>query len=232
MHVFPIVDGLSNVKGRDVTMERLLRVEGKGKKSSKPDMIQLNFNLVATHNEYRKALEISTESYVNLEESFIQAGIEKQEIKTSNLRIETLYESVSEGRIFRSVFKGYAMHTNVFVEIPLDFDLLSKIIDGISKKGITPEFTINFAVKDDQDAVLLALAEAVSDAKAKAEALAKASGVTLGMIKNMSYRAQEGVFSPTRMDFSLMEKKSSLNLDMTPRDVEISQNVEIWWEII
>jgi len=213
-------------------MERLLRVEGKGKKSIKPDMIQLNFSLVATHSEYRKALEISTESYGNLEGAFLQAGIEKQEIKTSNLRIETLYESVSEGRIFRSVFKGYAMHTNVFVEIPLDFALLSTIIEGISKKGTTPEFTINFAVKDDHKALLLALEEAVRDAKAKAEALAKASGVSLGMIKNMSYRAQEEVFSPTRMDFPLMEKKSSLNLDMTPRDIEISQNVEIWWEII
>lgn len=213
-------------------MERLLRVEGKGKTSSKPDLIQLNFSLVANHSEYRKALEISTDNYGNLEESFIQAGIEKGDIKTSNLRIETLYESVSEGRIFRSVFKGYAMHTTIFVEIPLDFALLSKIVEGISKKGITPEFTINFAVKDDQEAVLLALGEAVSDAKAKAEALAKASGVSLGIIKNLSYRAQEGVFSPTRMDFSLMEKKSSLNLDLTPRDVEISQHVEIWWEII
>ena len=213
-------------------MERLLRVEGKGKTNSKPDLIQLNFNLVATHSEYRKALEISSENYGNLEESFIQAGIEKQEIKTSNLRIETQYESVSEGRIFKNVFKGYAMHTNVFVEIPLDFALLSKIVEGISKKGITPEFTINFSVKDDREAVLLALEEAVSDAKAKAEALAKASGVSLGMIKNMSYRAQEGIFSPTRMDFSLMEKKSALNLNMTPRDVEISQNVEIWWEIL
>ena len=213
-------------------MERLLRVEGKGKTSSKPDLIQLNFSLVANHSEYRKALEISTDNYGNLEESFIQAGIEKGDIKTSNLRIETLYESISEGRIFRSVFKGYAMHTTIFVEIPLDFALLSKIVEGISKKGITPEFTINFAVKDDQEAVLLALGEAVSDAKAKAEALAKASGVSLGIIKNLSYRAQEGVFSPTRMDFSLMEKKSSLNLDLTPRDVEISQHVEIWWEII
>lgn len=213
-------------------MERLLRVEGIGKTSSKPDLIQLNFSLVTNHSDYRKALEISTDNYGNLEESFIQAGIEKGDIKTSNLRIETLYESVSEGRIFRSVFKGYAIHTNIFLEIPLDFALLSKIVDGISKKGITPEFTINFAVKDDQKTVLLALGEAVSDAKAKAEALAKASGVSLGMIKNMSYRAQEGVFSPTRMDFSLMEKKSSLNLDMTPRDVEISQRVEIWWEII
>ena len=213
-------------------MERLLRVEGTGKTSSKPDLIQLNFNLVANHSDYRKALEISTDNYGNLEESFIQAGIEKGDIKTSNLRIESLFESVSEGRIFRSVFKGYAMHTNIFVEIPLDFALLSKIVDGISKNGITPEFTINFAVKDDQKTVILALGEAVSDAKAKAEALAEASGVSLGMIKNMSYRAQEGGFSPTRMDFSLMEKKSSLNLDMTPRDVEIFQRVEIWWEII
>lgn len=213
-------------------MERLLRVEGKGKTSSKPDLIQLNFNLTATHAEYRKALELSTESYGNLEASFIHAGIEKQEIKTSNLRVETLYESVSDGRIFKNVFKGYAMHTNVFVEIPLDLALLSAIIENISKKGITPEFTINFAVKEDKEALNFALVEAVSDAKAKAETLAKAAGVTLGTIKNMSYRAQEGIFSPTRMDFSLMEKRSAINLDITPRDIEITQNVEIWWEII
>ena len=213
-------------------MERLLKVEGKGKSSSKPDLIQLNFNLMATHAEYKKALELYTESYENLEQSFIRAGIEKQEIKTSNLRIETLYESVSEGRIFKNVFKGYAMHTNVFVEIPLDLALLSTIISNISNKGITPEFTINFAVKNDKEALDLALVEAVSDAKAKAETLAKAAGVTLGTIRNMSYRAQEGVFSPTRMDFSLMEKRSALNLDMTPRDIELSQNVQMWWEII
>lgn len=213
-------------------MERLLKVEGKGKSSSKPDLIQLNFNLMATHAEYKKALELYTESYENLEQSFIRAGIEKQEIKTSNLRIETLYELVSEGRIFKNVFKGYAMHTNVFVEIPLDLALLSTIISNISNKGITPEFTINFAVKNDKEALDLALVEAVSDAKAKAETLAKAAGVTLGTIRNMSYRAQEGVFSPTRMDFSLMEKRSALNLDMTPRDIELSQNVEMWWEII
>lgn len=213
-------------------MKRLLRVEGMAKVSRIPDLIQMNFHLAAAHENYAKAIELSGTDYENLEKAFIRAGLRKEDLKASNLNIETQYESVNEGRVYRNVFKGYRMTMALYVEIPMDMALLSTIIGEISKKAGTPQFTITFSIRDTQAALAEALAGAVRDAKEKAQTLAEAAGVTLGSIAFINYHSNEGIISPTRMDLSILEAKSSMNLDLTPREMEMTQNVEISWEVV
>ena len=217
---------------RQLEMKRLLRVEGMAKISRIPDQIQMNFHLVATHENYAKAIEISGTDYENLEIAFIRAGLRKEDLKTSNLNIETQFESVNEGRTYRNIFKGYRMTLALYVEIPMDMDLLSKIIGEISTKAGMPEFSITFAVRDTKAGLSEALTGAVRDAKEKAQILAEASGVTLGSIAFINYHSNGSIISPTRMDMSILEAKSSMNLDLNPREVEMTQNVEVSWEVV
>ncbi|MBQ1580032.1 MAG: SIMPL domain-containing protein, partial [Firmicutes bacterium] len=80
---------------------------------------------------------------------------------------------------------------------------------------------------------------AVKDASAKAEVLAGAAGVTLGDLQNIDYSWGELNFYARPMESPLMAKgmavnesaRDSIDLDINPGDVQLSETVTLVWEI-
>lgn len=212
-------------------MEKLIQVEGRGLVTRKPDVIQLSFNLKVENENYQKALELYNDSYGKLIQAITEAGPLKDEVKTENLHVGTHYEQEHDGKLYRNVFKGYLITSNLHVELPMDLQLLSRIIEGISNKGTTPEFTITFGVKEEKEALEEALKEAVLDAKAKAEVLAETLGIGLGHVINVNALDRDEVFNPSRIDVPVMAMKS-MEMDMTPRDVLMTRKVQVSFLIL
>lgn len=84
------------------------------------------------------------------------------------------------------------------------------------------------------DAALLQ--SACANAKAKAEILTKASGVTLGELVSIDYNWGElHLYSPTRyeMDEACMMRASAAPtaMDIEPDDIDVSDSVTFVWEI-
>ena len=92
---------------------------------------------------------------------------------------------------------------------------------------------------DKESAKELLLACAVKDASAKAEVLAEAAGVTLGDLQNIDYSWGELNFYARPMESPLMAKgmavnesaRDSIDLDINPGDVQLSETVTLVWEI-
>jgi uncharacterized protein YggE len=155
-----------------------------------------------------------------------------EELKTSNLQVETWYEQENDGRMYRQVFKGYRISSRLFVEIPLDLILLAKIIENITRAGSSPEFSLVFALKNPELLLEEALRNAVLDAKKKAEILTETAGVSLGEILSMISLPQEGIFPPSRVEMPMLQAKASLDMTMNPRDVETTAQVKISFALI
>lgn len=208
-------------------MEKFLTVEGLGKVNQAPDCIQMEFHLLTTHEKYDKAVAHSREEYSRLEKAMTGAGLAPEELKTSNLQVETWYEQENDGRMYRQVFKGYRISSRLFVEIPLDLILLAKIIENITREGSSPEFSLVFALKNPELLLEEALKNAVLDAKKKAQILTETAGVSLGEILSMTSLPQEGIFPPSRVEMPMLQAKASLDMAMNPRDVETTARVKI-----
>lgn len=99
-----------------------------------------------------------------------------------------------------------------------------------------PELNVQFTVKDKEAADAALLESACVNAKAKAEILTKASGVTLGELVSIDYNWGElHLYSPTRyeMDPPCMARASAAPtaMDIEPDDIDISDSVTFVWEI-
>lgn len=95
---------------------------------------------------------------------------------------------------------------------------------------------MRFTVKD-KDAVSTALLEsACVNAKAKAEILARASGVTLGSLVSIDYSWGElHLYSPTRYEMEErcmpMPCATTHDFEIEPDDIDVSDSVTFVWEI-
>ena len=125
------------------------------------------------------------------------------------------------------------------LEFPSDSERLGKILYALAQSGTDPECHIAFTVADKESAKELLLACAVKDASAKAEVLAGAAGVTLGDLQNIDYSWGELNFYARPMESPLMAKgmavnesaRDSIDLDINPGDVQLSETVTLVWEI-
>jgi len=91
----------------------------------------------------------------------------------------------------RYVFEGYAASHSLQIELPVDKEMLNRVLGVISQGRSGAEIQIHFAVKDTEDLRQRALAEAVRVARLSADTLAQAAGVKLGRLQSMAHGRDE-----------------------------------------
>ena len=211
-------------------MDKIIRVEGKGIIRRKPDVIRLSFNLKTENEKYEVAIIEYNEHNEKLVGAVTATGLMKEDIKTTNLHVGTHYEQEHDGKFYKNVFKGYQITSKLDLEMPMDLNKLSQLIEEITRGGTTPEFSITFGVSDEDRVLEEALKEAVLDARKKAKILAEAMEVKLGHVKVVTAVNEDQIFNPSRVDMPMAMK--SMEMDVTPRDVEMERRVEVIYEIL
>ncbi len=211
-------------------MKRTIIVEGTGRVKAKPDLISLEFRLHSDDKEYEKAMEKSNEQYGKLSKSMENAGFKKEDLKTKEMKVLTLYEQEHDGRVYRQVFKGYEITYHLEITFALDLDRLNNLLGEIAATGSTPEFSVLFLVSDDKELRNEALALATEEARARGEVIAEAMGLKLGHIKKI-ITLENGAGFPSRIEYPTM-KMRAMNLDITPQDVENVEKVQITFHIL
>lgn len=218
-------------------MSRIITVKGMGKVSAKPDLIILNMNLETKDIEYETTIKKAAKAINELQDSIVGSGFEKSDIKTTNFDVSPNFESVRDKKDnLKRVFRGYICTHNLKLEFRLDMKKMSEVFSALAKCAAEPEFSVTFSVQDKNSVSESLLIKATENAKAKAEILAKASGVTLEQIINIDYNWGElHLFSNTRynaLDSVMLSCNMSQSIDIEPEDIKVSDSVTFVWEII
>ena len=211
---------------------RLITVHGEGKVTQSPDTIELNVELVTVNEDYDKMIEEATNKLNLLYYHLTNIGFEKNDIQTSNFIINSKYENVSDNNgNYKNKFVGYEARQNIVLEFPLDTAFLGETIGAISRSVVKPNISIRFTIKDKRSLINELLENAVDDAIKKAKILTKASGVKLGDVQKIEYKSQDyRIYSETQlMPTSMYNMK---NIDIVPKDIEISETVIMSFDII
>jgi uncharacterized protein YggE len=112
--------------------------------------------------------------------------------------------------------------------------LLSAILSAVADCEAHPEFKIGFTVKDPAAVSELLLKNAIKDATRKAEVLAQASNVKLGMIQQIDYNWGElHLYSDIDMDIKMCADMSPMGgaIEIEPNDIDVSDSVTVVWAI-
>jgi len=214
--------------------ERVISVKGKGKASIPPDTIEINMILTTLKPTYEEAMNAASRDLDELRLCLRSAGFDKKDIKTTNFRVDTKYENISDANgNYRRVFVGYEVTNNLRIEFEQNAMMLTRVLNALAGCKATPEFSIRYRVKDDTEVKNLLLERAVEDARSKAKVMAEAAGVRLRKVLSKDYRGSDiqlyrDIYS---MNKNLISTGGAPNIDLQPDDIDVEDTVTVVWRM-
>ena len=219
-------------------INRDIIVKGTGMISVSPDLLVLLMNIEVVKQEYDETMQVSSELLDDLRNAIVSAGHEKKALKTVNFNVNTRYDSYRDKQDnWKKKFDGYVCSHDLRLEFDLNLTKLAETLNAISKCNVKPKFTIKFAVKDTNTISEELLENAIFNAKGKAEVLARAADVKLGVIKRIDYNWGElHFYSNTEVDseyseMMVCESKLMSILAIEPEEINLKDTVTVIWVI-
>jgi uncharacterized protein YggE len=173
--IFCLVVLAGLLPAQDVNKMRFVRASGEATISAKPDRAEVTIGVAS------RAPSAQAASSQNAEESSRVLTAIKQilgkggDVKTSGYSLSPQYDYSDR---HAPHLTGYEANNTVSVTVD-DLSLLGKVIDSATATGATNVNGVSFTLRDPSPVRAQALAEAATRARANAEALAKALGVTV-----------------------------------------------------
>jgi uncharacterized protein YggE len=154
-------------------------------------------------------------------------GLTSDQIATQNFSVypETKYEpTTGVGRVV-----GYNVSNVVRVELRR-VDQVGSVIDAALAKGANQINSIQFSSSAAQEARRTAMADAVRDARADAEVLARAAGGTLGPLVELTSNAAP--IRPMFGEVAMAVAKDRVQTPIEPGEQTLTANVTVIWQFI
>ncbi len=208
-------------------------VTGKGAAYVAPDVTRLTVSIRAIGRTYPQLYELAQLNLNELSNIVTKNGLDKKLPKTQRFEIEKKEEPKYDkfGNFLYREFVGYELDQRIKIDLPMDNKLLSKIVQAVGTSLNDAEINIGYTVKDARPAELRMLEKAVKDATEKAKIMAKAAGCSLGLVKNIDYRAMDVEFYSQVRSMAPGESKfaDESSLDINPDDLAGVQEVTVTW---
>ncbi len=162
---------------------RSMSVSGTGRVTVVPDIASINLGVHTEAENVKDALDDNTAQANAISEKLKEMGIEEKDIQTSNFNV---YPSDRYDPMTGQIQGRYFVVENTVNVIVRDLSSLGEVLSAVVEAGANNIYGISFDVEDRDAAVAEARQLAIQDAKAKAEAIAKDAGVTLGELTNIN----------------------------------------------
>lgn len=217
--------------------ESTISIEGKGAIHVVPDVTRLEVTISGHFDSYAAAYAQGKEN------SSWMVKILEYNKKPGKLA-KTIKFEVSEhtkpkhdkfGHVEEWLLDGYDLRQIIKIDLPMNNVLVNNIIRGIGKFITGAEASVNYTLQDMRPSQLKMLERAVTDARDKAEKMAKALGCSLGKVISVRYgHGDIHVMSQARYIHSNAEAKASTadSLAITPDDLVMSDTADVVFELV
>jgi uncharacterized protein len=163
--------GVRNTQSRRYN---IIKVMGEGEVSLQPDTASVNLGIVTEGKELIDAQQQNSVIGNKIIDSLIALGIDRDQIKTSDYRIEPDYDYSSGSQIFR----GYKI-THI-LEVKLDeLSIIGNVVDTAVQSGANYVANVQFTTKYKESYYQQALSIALNNASKKAKTISNTIRVTL-----------------------------------------------------
>ena len=215
------------------TDPRVIQVTGRGVLRLTPDTTRLTITLRGTCPEYEQAIAASARDTQGRKELIAGLGFARDSLRTLSFDVTTEDESIRDPNgDYRQQLVGYQFTHATRLEFPRDNGLLGRLLYALGHGEAAPELVISYTVRDREGAKNRLLGQAVADARAKAEVLARAAGVPLSELLRIDYTRGEPDLEVRPMARPLRAMASAApgyHIDIQPDDIEVSDTVTVVW---
>lgn len=179
--------------GPSGTLQRTIAVSGMGTATLAPDIATFSAGVTET-----SANVVDAQNSVNTKTNAIidalrQGGVDvDKDVKTTGYSVQPQYNYPQNGA---PVLTGYRVTNNVNVTVR-DITKVGQLLDAVTKAGANQVGGVSFGLADPEVASRTAREQAVQNARTKADTLAKATGVSVGIV--MAIDDQSATPAPPR----------------------------------
>jgi uncharacterized protein YggE len=207
----------------DEPQPHTLTVSGEAEVKAVPDQAELSAGVVTQSATAADALATNSKAMNRVFATLKQLGIPEKSMRTSEFTVSPQYQN-RNGNAERIV--GYQVSNSVSVTID-DLARLGPAIDVLVGSGANSLGSVTFEIRDPKPLEAQARADAIRDAMLKAETYAKAAGLQLGPIVNIS----EGSEQPRPMFRAMAMAPSNAAPPIAAGEQSVSASVSVTFQI-
>jgi hypothetical protein len=195
-----------------------------GKFESAPDTALIQFNISVQDNKSQDAYEHASKQAEQARQVLRDNGIEPKAANIGFFSVEPVYDWKPKQKVI-----GYRVTTNVTLKI-MDFSKIGPITQQLADSNVSETQTLNYTLETIDQAKNKAVEDAYRRARNSADAIARASGRTIGELSYASVDTFENqrVFSPRPMAFNkaaLAPIAPAPTEEFTPQNVTVTAHV-------
>jgi uncharacterized protein YggE len=203
------------------TSMRQLTVNASGSVYAVPDQATVQLGVSSQASTAADALKQNSADTTAVIEAIKKLGVDAKDISTSNFNVYPTYDT-SGTRI-----NGYQVNNSVTVVIR-DIAASGTLLDQVVTAGANNISGLNFGIADASQYQADARTKAIEAARAKAEAMAKAAGVTLGDIISINESIN---YQPEVAYARGMVADAAMSVPVETGQQEVSVSVTLVYEI-
>lgn len=210
-----------------------IHVTGSGSITGEPDIAMLRLGVSVERKTVAEAREEAAIAMTTVLDSLKANGIAETDIQTQAFSIRPEYD-YDYNRDPVQMLRGYRVSNDVTAKVR-ELETLSQVIDDAATAGgnVVLIHSIQFMIEDNTALATQARALAVKDAEAKAQTLAKESGVTIGKPLSISEKTSIAA-PPIAFDRAAEEAAADASVTATPvqaGELTVTVNITVVYEI-
>ena len=205
-----------------------ISVNGSGSVSVPPDIARIDVGIEVTAESVAEARERAAEAMAAVMDSLEDNGVDDADVRTRFLNIYPQYNYRNEEA---PEITGFTVNNQVTVTVR-EIDSATDVLDGAIEAGgdAVRVNGISFTVEEPEDFLDEARADAIANARKRAETLADAAGVNLGAVRTISESTSFGgerFFAESAFDGAAGGAPSPIS----PGEQELTVNVSVVYEV-
>lgn len=208
---------------------RTITVSGEGTITIQPDVAYVTFGVVTKAAAANEAQQQNASAFAAIEKVLKEDfAVESRDVKTSGFQVRPEYDYSEKGQ---GKITGYTATHSVVVTYR-DLEGLGQLLDAVSKAGANSVNGVQFGTEKADEYELQAIEKAMSNAKQKADTIAKSAGRSVTGVLHVQQGSVSGAPTPypmVRAELAMMDSASGTSVQ--PGELEITTTVQVTYEM-
>lgn len=210
-----------------MTPERMVTVSGYAESKEKNQIANYSAGVNAVKDNKDEAVKEVNDKIAAITQAVKDFGVDPSDIQTQSMSVYQRQESYYDNGVQKSKPGQWEVNNTISV-ILRDVNRASAMANLLTKSGATNVYGPNFQLDTSIRAADGLMADAIADARIKAEAMAKASGTSLDKIISVSEGSGGGVSIPL---YAMDGRGGGGGASVEPGSTSISKTVTVVWSL-
>ncbi len=208
-------------------MERLIKVNGVGKLSLKPDLVVFHLTLHRENKDYKALIDESVQC-LNQLNSLVSEILNKSNlVKSESFVINENYKEERDDKgNYKRALVGFKSNQILTLEIKNDNLLIGKLLSAFASSSLNLEISLSYQIKDQNKVKNQLIDLAIKDAFSIASQIAISSNLTLGEVSEIDYQNDDEFYSPNVVTYGRMNV-NSVDYNSNPQNIVLTKTIKI-----